>query len=153
MTLPVDVPLRECKDLVVGVKVGGINVGGPLRNDNLVCAELRDLNGSVDFDDYVVDLCFMTYVPGGIGSEWAEGIGVSPGMVGRKQRRFIIKIEVPPTLTDLPAYRSWMADALAQAADLIRDYLPKKAKVYPAERLAAEVDDLRYRWGTFRDGK
>lgn len=124
-------------------------VGGRSRDDNIVCQELRDLVGPVDLDDYVVDLCFMTYTAGGLGSEYAAGVGISPGMVGRKQRRFIVNLEVPPALADLAAYRRWMADALGDVADLVRGYLPTKSRAYPAERLASEVDDVRTRWGAF----
>jgi hypothetical protein len=125
-------------------------VGGRTRNDNIVCRELRDLSGPVDFDDYVVDLCFMTYTEGGLGSEYAAGVGIAPGMVGRKQRRFIVNLEVPPGLLDLTAYRSWMSEALGEVADLVRGYLPGKAKAYPAARLASEIDDLHARWDTYR---
>lgn len=80
-------------------------VGGRSRDDSAVCRELRELAGPVDFDDYVVDLCFMTYTTGGLGSEYAAGVGMSPGMVGRKQRRFIVNVEVPPALPDLTVPR------------------------------------------------
>ena len=126
-------------------------VGGRSRDDNLVCHELRDLARPVDYNDFVVDLCFMTYTSGGLGSEYAAGVGISPGMVGRKQRRFIVNVEVPPDLPDLTAYRSWMAEALSEVAGLIRDYLPTKSRSYPAERLATEVDDLRARWDAYRE--
>ena len=33
-----------------------------------------------------------------------------------------------------------------QAAAITRDYLPRKGKTYPAERLASELDSLRKRW-------
>jgi hypothetical protein len=67
-------------------------------------------------------------------------------MVGRKQRRFIVLLEVPPTLTDRTSCRAWITDALAQAAALVGDYLPRKGKNYPADRLASEVVELRERW-------
>jgi hypothetical protein len=134
----------------VAVKVGGMYVGGRSRDDNAVCQELRDLVGPVDFDDYVVDLCFMTYTAGGLGSEYAAEVGVSPGMVGRKQRRFIVNVEVPPTLPDRAAYRSWMAQTLREVAELVRAYLPTKSKTYPAARLASEVEDLNARWDVYR---
>jgi hypothetical protein len=121
-----------------------------MRDDNAVCRELRELSGPVDFDDYVVDLCFMTYTPGGLGSEYAAGVGISPAMVGRKQRRFIVHLEVPPTLPDLAAYRGWMTDALGEVADLVRQYLPTRARAYPAVRLASEIDDLQARWDSYR---
>ena len=126
-------------------------VGGRLRDCNVVCRELRDLAGQVDFDDYVVDLCFMTYTEGGLGSEYAAGGGIAPGMVGRKQRRFIVNIEVPPALADRSAYRSWMADVLSEVAQMVRDYLPTKSKTYPASRLSFEVDALLTRWNAYRE--
>ena len=125
-------------------------VGGRSRDANVVCRELRDLVGPVDLEDYVVDLCFMTYTPDGLGSDYAAGVGISPGMVGRKQRRFIVNLEVPPALSDLCAYRRWMADALGDVADIVRSHLPTKSETYPAERLALEIDDLRSRWDAFR---
>lgn len=133
------------------MKVGGMYVGGRSRDDNVVCRELRDLVGPVDFEDYVVDLCFMTYTAGGLGSDYAAGVGIRPRLVGRKQRRFIVNLEVPPALPDLTAYRRWMAEALSDVSDLVRNYLPTKSKTYPAERLASEVDDLRTRWDAFRE--
>jgi hypothetical protein len=135
----------------MAVKVGGMYVGGRMRDDNAVCAELRQLAGAVDVDDYVVDLCFMTYTVGGLGSDYAAGVGVSPGMVGRKQGRFIVNVEVPPALPDLHAYRTWMSRTLTEVAAIVRDYLPTKSKTYPAERLASELDDLRTRWDAYRE--
>ena len=68
-------------------------------------------------------------------------------MVGRKQRRFIVNVEKPPTLTDRATCQAWITDALAQAAAIVRDYLPLKGKDHPADRLAAaEVVELRDRW-------
>lgn len=128
-------------------------VGGRSRDANVVCRELRDLVGSVDYEDYVVDLCFMTYTEGGLGSDYAAGVGISPGMVGRKQRRFIVNLEVPPALPDLTAYRIWMDKALSDVADLVRNYLPTKSKTYPVARLASEVDDLRTRWNAMRGAR
>lgn len=141
----------RCQDASVAVKVGGMYVGGRSRDDNAVCQELRDLVGPVDFDDYVVDLCFMTYTADGLGSEYATGVGISPGMVGRKQRRFIVNIEVPPALPDRTAYRRWMTQALGEVAELVRDYLPPKSKIYPSARLAAEVEDLNALWEVYRE--
>ncbi|KGN35030.1 hypothetical protein N802_01760 [Knoellia sinensis KCTC 19936] len=128
------------------MKVGGIYVAGGYRLDNQVCGELRQISGAVDPSDYFVDLCFMTYTPGGVGSDYAAGTGIRPGMVGRKQKRFIVDVEVPPDLGDLDAYRAWMATALAEVAAIVRDHLPTKNKSYPSERLASEVDELRARW-------
>ena len=100
----------------------------------------------MEFADYVVDLCFMTYERGGLGADYAEGAGIGPGIVGRKQRRFIVNLEVPPTLTDRTSCHAWITDALAQAAAIVRDSLSLKGKDYPADQLAAEVVELRDRW-------
>lgn len=93
----------------------------------------------------------MTYEQDGLGAEYAAGVGIRPGMVGRKQRRFIVNLEVPPTLTDRAACDAWIVGALTEAAAIVRDYLPKKARGYPADRLAGEVIDLRERWITHRN--
>ena len=131
----------------MAIKVGGIYASGmSTRTANEMCRELRAINGAVELSDYVVDLCFLTYVPGGLGSDYAAGTGIQPGAVGRKQRRFIINLEVPPTLTERATCAAWIGDALAQAARITRDYLPRKGKAYPADRLADEVDELRARW-------
>lgn len=136
-----------CDDRVVSVVVGGVYVDrAATRTANEVCAELRAVNGIPDLADYHVDLCFLTYVEGGLGSDGVAGTGIRPGMVGRKQRRFIVYLEVPPSLPNRLAYGKWLASALGQAATIVRDYLPRKGKGYPAERLAAEIDDLRRRW-------
>lgn len=131
----------------VSVVVGGIYMSrAETRTANDVCTELRKLNGTADLTDYHVDLCFMTYVQDGPGSEYAAGTGIRPSMVGRKQRRFIINLEVPPSLPDRLAYGNWITEALGQAAVIVREYLPKKGRAYPAERLADELDDLQSRW-------
>ena len=49
-------------------------------------------------------------------------------MVGRKQRRFIVNVEVPPTLTDRATCQAWITDALGQAAAIVRGYLPLKGQ-------------------------
>jgi hypothetical protein len=122
--------------------------GVSTRTANELCRELRAISDSVDFSDYVVDLCFLTYVADGLGADYAAGTGIRPGLVGRKQHRFIINLEVPPGLTDRETCGAWIGNALAVAAQITRDYLPRKGKTYPAGRLADEVDDLRTRWIT-----
>jgi SAM-dependent methyltransferase len=127
------------------VKVGGIiSAGARLPND--IHDELSRIAVDVDYDDYVVDLCFLTYSTGTLASSYAAGGGIRPRMVGRAQKRFIIELEVPPDLDGRAAYRAWYARALEEAAAITRDYLPRKGKSYPAERLANELDDLRRRW-------
>jgi SAM-dependent methyltransferase len=129
----------------MAVKVGGIIAAGA-GLPNAIHKELSRIAVDTDYDDYVVDLCFLTYVLGGLGTEYATGVGIRPRMVGRTQKRFIIELEVPPTLEDRAAYRAWYANALVEAAAITRDYLPRRGKSYPAERLADELDDLCHRW-------
>lgn len=139
--------VARCDDPRVSVKIGGILANRKAtRLANEIIDELRQVAGVVDPDDYFVDLCFLTYIPGDLGSEFAQGKGIKPGMVGRKQRRFIIWIEVPPVLTTRQALTGWMQIALSESAAIVRDYLPRKGRTYPWERLAAELDDVRERW-------
>jgi len=95
-------------------------------------------------DDYTLDLGFFT---------WSKGLGpppqgspqepgVSPWMVGRKQRRFIVKLAPPPGLSDEASLLAWLVPALDEVATLCRDYLPIKSRRYPAESLALEVEAL-----------
>jgi hypothetical protein len=63
-------------------------------------------------------------------------------MVGRKQRRFIVKVAPPPGLDDEQSLLQWLVPALGEVALLCRDYLPTKSRQYPAESLAQEVEAL-----------
>jgi SAM-dependent methyltransferase len=129
----------------MAVKVGGVvTAGAGVPND--VQAELVAINGAVDYSDYVVDLCFLTYSLGGFAYDYAIGVGIRPRLVGRTQKRFIIELEVPASLPDRAAYREWYLYALGRAAEITREHLPRKGKSYPTERLAAELDELHARW-------
>jgi SAM-dependent methyltransferase len=129
----------------MAVKVGGIiSAGAGLPNETH--DELSRIAPDVDYDDYVVDLCFLTYWASKPTPEYATGVGIRPRMVGRTQKRFVIELEVPPALESRAAYRAWYTEALSEAAAITRDYLPRKGKSYPAERLARELDDLRNGW-------
>jgi len=131
----------------VSIKVGGIHVASVTTGAaQEALRELGVLAGPVDLADYVVDLCFLTYVKDGLGSQYAAGVGIRPGMVGRKQRRFIINLEVPPELKDRAGVDVWITAALEEAAAITRAYLPRKSRQYPADRLAGEIDELRTRW-------
>ena len=68
---------------------------------------------------------------------------VRPGMVGCKQRRFIIWHSVPAGLDDAESVTAWLAAALPETARLVREHLPRKSKAYPSEELADEVECLR----------
>jgi hypothetical protein len=63
-------------------------------------------------------------------------------MVGRKQRRFIVEMAIPPGRGDEEAVLAWVVPALADVARLCREYLPKKSRQYPPESLAQEVEAL-----------
>jgi hypothetical protein len=69
--------------------------------------------------------------------------GVRPGMVGRKQRRFVIWFSVPPDLAGREDAWAWFVEQLPEASRLVREYLPRKSKAYPIDQLAGELDRLR----------
>ncbi len=89
--------------------------------------------------DYVVDIAFRSWDP----RDEPEFIGVRPGMVGRKQRRFIVWHSVPRGLDTVESVRAWLATALQETVRLVTEYLPARSKAYPAEQLADEVELLR----------
>lgn len=95
-------------------------------------------------DEYVVDIGFFTWSqelgPPPPGSPDAPG--VSPWMVGRKQRRFIAKVAPPPGLDDEASVIRWLVPSLEEVARLCREHLPTTARQYPAEALAQEVEAL-----------
>jgi hypothetical protein len=62
----------------------------------------------------------------GLGTDYAAGVGIRPGVVRRTQKRFIIDLEVPPSLEDRTAYRRWYGQSLAEAVVIAREYLPRK---------------------------
>ena len=105
-----------------------------------VMREIRAFNGRRNDDDFVVDIAFRTCHNL---REPEEPYGVSPGMVGRKQRRFIVWHSVPKGLDTPPALRCWLTEALVDTERLVREYLPTKSKAYPSEDLANEVAQLR----------
>jgi hypothetical protein len=90
-------------------------------------------------DDYVIDIAFLLWDP----RRQPEFTGVRPGMVGRKQRRFIIWHSVPAGLDDTGSVRAWLVSVLPETARLVRDHLPRKSKAYPCQELAAEIEKLR----------
>lgn len=89
--------------------------------------------------DYVVDIAFRSWDP----RKTPDFTGVQSRMVGRKQRRFIVWHSVPLGLETTDAVRAWLVGVLPETARLVREYLPTKSKVYPAEDLAIEVEQLR----------
>ena len=63
-------------------------------------------------------------------------------MVGRKQRRFVVKLGVPPGLANEAEVTGRLISCLPEVARLCREYLPAKSGQYPAERLAQEIEAL-----------
>ena len=116
---------------------------GPARESLLeVQRQIRDFNGHKAEDEYVVDVAFRTWHNF---REPEEPYGVSPGMVGRVQRRFIVWHSVPKGLETPDAVRGWLVEVLPETERLVREYLPTKSKAYPSEELAYEVAALRLR--------
>ena len=114
---------------------------GPPRSAHIAVArEIRAFAPRNHDDDYAVDVAMVTGRD--VGPE-PPPLGVSAGMVGRVQRRFIVWHRLPEGLTDEADVRRWFIDVLPQTEALVRQYLPTKSKAYPAERLADEVADLR----------
>jgi hypothetical protein len=102
--------------------------------------EIRAFAPPQSKDEYVVDIGFWTGEDAGPES---PPFGVTPGPVGRTQHRFIVWHRLPRGLPDVDAVRAWFAENLGTTEDLVRSYLPRKSKTYPAEHLAAEIQALR----------
>jgi len=102
--------------------------------------EIRDFNGRADDDDYCVDLAMLTWHNL---REPEQPPGVTPGPVGRSQRRFIVWHSVPKGLETAGQVRAWLAAVLPETERLVREYLPTKSKAYPHDQLADEVGALR----------
>jgi hypothetical protein len=102
--------------------------------------EIRDFNGRTGDDDYCVDLAMLTWHNFG---EPEQALGVTPGPVGRTQRRFIVWHSVPQGLETPEQFRAWLVEVLTETERLVREYLPTKSKAYPADQLGDEVVALR----------
>lgn len=102
--------------------------------------EIRDFSGRADDDDYCVDLAMLTWHNF---REPEQPLGVTPGPVGRSQRRFIVWHSVPKGLETPEQVRAWLVEVLPETERLVREYLPMKSRAYPAARLAEEVVALR----------
>jgi hypothetical protein len=102
--------------------------------------EIRAYAPRVSDQDYAIDVAIVTGRD--VGPE-PPPVGVSPGMVGRVQRRFIVWHRLPEGLSDVGDVRRWFIEALPQTETLVREHLPRMSKAYPAEQLATEVAGLR----------
>lgn len=114
--------------------------GPPKRALLAVQRQIRDFGGRQSEDVYVVDIAFRTWHNF---RDPEESYGVSAGPIGRSQRRFIVWHSVPKGLETPGAVRAWLVDVLPETERLVREYLPRKSKAYPAGELADEVCALR----------
>ena len=114
--------------------------GPPRRALTEIMREIRAFAPRANADDYVVDIAFQTS-----GNAWStsEQPGVTPGPVGRTQRRFIVWHTLPTGLDTADNVRGWLVTHLPETERLVREYLPTKSKKYPAAELADEINALR----------
>jgi hypothetical protein len=114
--------------------------GAPQRAAAAIMSEIRTFAPRVSADDYVVDIALQTS-----GTAWSatEAPGVTPGPVGRHQRRFIVWHTLPTGLDTADRVRDWFVAHLPETERLVREYLPTKSKRYPAAELADEIRALR----------
>lgn len=119
--------------------------GAALEAHKIISREISRFAPPEGDDDYVVDIAFVTgrnYGP----DEFP--LGASAGPVGRTQRRFIVWHRLPEGLEDPSEVRAWLGTELVATESLVRDYLPRKSKAYPAAALAGEIRALREMLGS-----
>lgn len=126
---------------------GGIfsELGAAEEAHQIVARQISRFAPPVSEDDYVVDIAFIT------GQNYGPDelpLGASPGPVGRTQRRFIVWHRLPEGLEHPSEIRAWFAAMLVETESLVRHYLPRKSKAYPAAALAEEVRALREMLGS-----
>jgi hypothetical protein len=114
--------------------------GAPQRALNEVQREILAFNGRESDDAYCIDLAMLTWHNF---REPRQPPGVTPGPVGRSQRRFIVWHSVPQGLDTAAKVRGWLVEVLPETERLAREYLPTKSKAYPAAQLGDEVVALR----------
>jgi hypothetical protein len=134
-------PMSGCRMIApVSITTGGIlESWGPEKAAlRQVMDEVRAFAPRLNEDDYCVDVAFRSWH----NFREPEFTGVQPGPVGRTQRRFIVWHSVPKGLEDPAEVRLWLTDALGETARLVREYLPRRSKAYPAAQLASEVEGL-----------
>lgn len=132
---------------MVAISTGGIleESGKPKQALLEVMREVRCFKPRSSDEDYAVDVAFRSWDPRKV----AEFTGVKAGMVGRRQRRFIVWHSVPVGLATADEIRSWLVSVLPDTARLVREHLPSKSRAYPASDLAIEIEQLA---GALRDG-
>jgi hypothetical protein len=114
--------------------------GPPQKALRTVQRDIQAFNGRTSDDDYCVDLAMRTWHNF---REPEEPPGVTPGPVGRSQRRFIVWHSVPKGLETPEHVRDWLVSVLPETERLVREFLPTKSKAYPAQQLGDEVAALR----------
>lgn len=120
---------------------GVLEEWGPPKDALLtVQREIRAFNGCASDEDYCVDLAMLTWHNF---RDPEHPPGVTPGPVGRTQRRFIVWHSVPKGLDTPEQVRAWLVGVLPETERLVRDFLPTKSKAYPAQQLGDEVVALR----------
>lgn len=129
--------MKACHSSPAGFSRSGVRRRTPFSPSS---RRFRDFGGPADEDDYCVDLAMLTWHNF---REPEQPLGVAPGPVGRKQRRFIVWHSVPKGLETPEQVRAWLVEVLAETERLVREYLPMKSKAYPTERLGDEVVALR----------
>ena len=126
----------------MAIVTGGVlaELGEALAAHRAVMRSIREYAPRLDDEDYAVDIAIVT---GDDVGPTPLPIGVTPGPVGRTQRRFIVWHRLPKGLVTEVAVRCWFVKMLPQTEVLVRTHLPRKSRSYPADRLAEEVVGLR----------
>lgn len=114
--------------------------GPPRKAIQTVQGEIRAFNGRTSDDDYCIDLAMLTWHNF---RQPEQPPGVTPGPVGRTQRRFVVWHSVPQGLGTPEQVRAWLVEVLPETERLVREFLPTKSKGYPAQLLGDEVAALR----------
>lgn len=122
------------------IACGGIleEWGEPSRCLTRIMNEVRRFAPAQTDMDFVVDIAIRSWDP----RRPPEFVGVEPGPVGRRQRRFILWHSVPLGLDTDQRVASWLISVLPETARLCREHLPTKSRAYPATDLAGEVEHL-----------
>ena len=126
----------------VPIVTGGLieEWGDPKTALRAVQQQIRAFRPCESTDDYCVDIAVRTWHNF---REPAMPPGVTPGAVGRTQRRFIVWHSIPQGLSTVEQVRMWFIGVLPETERLVREYLPTKSRAYPSAQLADEVSALR----------
>jgi hypothetical protein len=136
-----DTVLALRQAIAMAIITGGIIEGWGAPKDALqsVMRQIAHFRPRQGEGDYVIDIAFRLWDP----RKEPQFTGVRPGMIGRRQRRFIIWHSVPAGLDDAESVTAWLVTILPETARLVRERLPRRSGAYPSEQLAVEVERLR----------